>query len=251
MPEFRQALIDFAAALAETTNSDDAFSTFEGWANKLGLPNYSFAAVSTDLDGHVTNASGKTNLEDDYISQFIQNGFYEKDYIAALVSNGASVVDWGEVFAQFQSKGLPSVWSPALDFALQNGFSVGRTFQMSRYQTPTSINTTGISFIAEKGASSREFQDYFDNGQKFFGAAAQVLETAIDVGAVAKDYHRLTDREYEVLKLLAEGLQVQQIADRLNLADRTAAHHLATMRQKIGARTPAHAVAAGFRLGLL
>ena len=61
----------------------------------------------------------------------------------------------------------------------------------------------------------------------------------------------LTDRELEVLALLAEGLRNADIADRLVVSSRTVEHHVSAILAKLGARTRAEAAAAAVRLGLV
>jgi len=61
----------------------------------------------------------------------------------------------------------------------------------------------------------------------------------------------LTQREQEVLGLLAEGLHNAEIAQRLTLSSRTVAHHVQAILRKLGARTRAEASATAVRLHLL
>lgn len=62
---------------------------------------------------------------------------------------------------------------------------------------------------------------------------------------------QLTRRETQILKLLADGLTVDEIAARLFISYGTAKGLKAAMFVKLGAETSAHAVAIGFRRGLL
>lgn len=61
----------------------------------------------------------------------------------------------------------------------------------------------------------------------------------------------LTPRELQVLVLVADGLSRQEIADRHGVALETIKSQLKWCRIKMGARGTAHAVALGFRDGLL
>jgi len=61
----------------------------------------------------------------------------------------------------------------------------------------------------------------------------------------------LSDREQEVLVLLAEGLSNPEIADRLVIGRRTARAHVSNILQKLGAATRAEAVSVAHRRGLL
>jgi non-specific serine/threonine protein kinase len=61
----------------------------------------------------------------------------------------------------------------------------------------------------------------------------------------------LSPREFEVLRLAAQGLTDQQIADALFMSRRTATTHQANIRQKLGVQNRAEAVAYASREGLL
>ncbi len=61
----------------------------------------------------------------------------------------------------------------------------------------------------------------------------------------------LTDREVEVLRLLASGASNKEIADRLYLSVRTVERHITNLYAKIGARGKADATAYALRRGLL
>jgi HD-GYP domain-containing protein (c-di-GMP phosphodiesterase class II) len=61
----------------------------------------------------------------------------------------------------------------------------------------------------------------------------------------------LTDREVEVLRVLARGLSNREIADSLCLSPRTVQHHLASVYDKIGLRTRAGAAVFGIENGLV
>jgi DNA-binding NarL/FixJ family response regulator len=60
-----------------------------------------------------------------------------------------------------------------------------------------------------------------------------------------------TRRELEVLALLADGLVNREIAARLFLSEETIKSHVCHLLAKLHARSRAHAVALGFRRGLI
>ncbi|TIC81120.1 response regulator transcription factor [Nocardioides sp. GY 10127] len=62
---------------------------------------------------------------------------------------------------------------------------------------------------------------------------------------------RLTDREQEVLVLLADGLGAGQIGARLYMSESTAKSHIARIYQKLGAQNRAQALVTAMRMGLL
>jgi two-component system, NarL family, nitrate/nitrite response regulator NarL len=61
----------------------------------------------------------------------------------------------------------------------------------------------------------------------------------------------LTDREREVLKLVAEGLTAPQIGRRIHLSTATVKTHLSHLYEKLGVTERAAAVAAAMRRGLV
>lgn len=62
---------------------------------------------------------------------------------------------------------------------------------------------------------------------------------------------RLSDRERQVLDLLAEGLGVAAIAARLYISESTAKTHIAKVYEKLGAANRAQALVAAMRSGLI
>jgi predicted ATPase/DNA-binding CsgD family transcriptional regulator/transcriptional regulator with XRE-family HTH domain len=81
-----------------------------------------------------------------------------------------------------------------------------------------------------------------------------VRETAKNAGEPAPprpSQYPLTEREIEVLRLVAQGLSSKLIARRLSIAPGTVNYHLATVFNKLGVDTRAQAVAVATQRGLL
>jgi DNA-binding NarL/FixJ family response regulator len=62
---------------------------------------------------------------------------------------------------------------------------------------------------------------------------------------------RLTERELDVLRLLAEGLSHEEIGARLSIASETVRTHSRKAAERLGAKTRTQAVASAIRLGLV
>jgi DNA-binding NarL/FixJ family response regulator len=60
-----------------------------------------------------------------------------------------------------------------------------------------------------------------------------------------------TMREIEVLQLISDGLVNREIGERLFLSEETVKSHVRHLLAKLQARSRAHAVAVGFRRGLI
>ena len=72
-----------------------------------------------------------------------------------------------------------------------------------------------------------------------------------DASARVQGGASLTNREREILALLADGLGNKQIAARLDISPNTVKTHLELLFDKIGVSSRAEAVATGVRRGLL
>jgi DNA-binding NarL/FixJ family response regulator len=61
----------------------------------------------------------------------------------------------------------------------------------------------------------------------------------------------LTERERQVLRLLADGCSYEEIGQQLFISPETVRAHVAKTLRKLGARTRTQAVAAALRAGLI
>jgi len=76
---------------------------------------------------------------------------------------------------------------------------------------------------------------------------ASVRGPESDLGAVEE----LTDREVEVLRLLAEGFANKEIASRLGISDHTVKFHISSILAKLDVASRTEAVTVGIRKGLI
>jgi len=82
-------------------------------------------------------------------------------------------------------------------------------------------------------------------------SARDALGTSARVSAGTVRIETLTDREREVLAMLANGWSNHRIAGRLAISDNTVKAHVASILAKLGATTRTEAVTLGIRLGLV
>jgi DNA-binding NarL/FixJ family response regulator len=78
-----------------------------------------------------------------------------------------------------------------------------------------------------------------------------VLAGVLANGDANKHLASLTQREREVLRLLADGLRNEQIGQRLHIAGETARAHIRNAMRKLDADTRTHAVATALRHALI
>ena len=94
-----------------------------------------------------------------------------------------------------------------------------------------------------------------DHSRRFEAAAARRSGGNAAVIALAPPLRELqqepTLREIEVLQLVSDGLVNREIGQRLFLSEETVKSHVRHLLAKLQARSRAHAVAVGFRRGLI
>jgi len=84
------------------------------------------------------------------------------------------------------------------------------------------------------------------------GALARRVEAArLERSGADDNGHSLTGRELEILRLLAEGLDQNEIANRLNISPRTVATHVEHILPKLGVHSRAQAIAVAYRERLI
>jgi DNA-binding NarL/FixJ family response regulator len=86
------------------------------------------------------------------------------------------------------------------------------------------------------------------NGNGNRGVTAEVIPFT---GPVQQLEQEPTMREVEVLQLVSDGLVNREIGERLFLSEETVKSHVRHLLAKLQARSRAHAVAVGFRRGLI
>jgi DNA-binding NarL/FixJ family response regulator len=96
---------------------------------------------------------------------------------------------------------------------------------------------------------------YIDHSRRFDRAAARRSNGSAVVITFQTPLKELeqepTAREIEVLQLISEGLVNREIGKMLFLSEETVKSHVRHLLAKLQARSRAHAVAVGFRRGLL
>ena len=96
-------------------------------------------------------------------------------------------------------------------------------------------------------------KDHFDHAEMLLPALCnQAHETWCQLTAGGGEgTPSLSDREIEILSWLSHGKSTEDIAEIMEIAERTVNYHVANLKTKLGVETRAHAVAQAMRLRLI
>ncbi len=88
-------------------------------------------------------------------------------------------------------------------------------------------------------------------GRRFLSPDVAQTLALQSMGAERATPDVLSAREFEILKLLADGCTLTEIAEQLGLNPKTVSNHQSSIRQKLGAETATQLLRAAMRLGLV
>lgn len=113
----------------------------------------------------------------------------------------------------------------------------------------------GASGYLLKSATVRTIKDaihtVLDGGATIDPQVARyILETMKGISPKDEPKKTLSDRETEILALLADGLVKKEIADKLEISVTTVAYHVKHIYEKLNVQNAPAAVAKAFRIGL-
>ena len=139
----------------------------------------------------------------------------------------------------------------------------GRSGEVSSGSPPEPA--TSFELKARRGPADTEAVDaaerraimnrYMDHSRRFEAAAARRSNGEAEVIPFSPPLRELeqepTRREIQVLQLVSDGLVNREIGEHLFLSEETVKSHVRHLLAKLQARSRAHAVAVGFRRGLI
>lgn len=123
------------------------------------------------------------------------------------------------------------------------------------YYASLAINAGAGGYIAKSGSLDSVVSAIRAVCQGRVHIAPEVLDALVGYAAWDQvdqvDLTALTDRDHQVLELMAGGYRAAQIADRLGLAPATARSYVSKVIAKLGAHSHLEAVAVALRIGLV
>lgn len=129
-----------------------------------------------------------------------------------------------------------------------------RIVMVSMHTDPLTVRhamSSGAQGFVSKDSTFDELLRAIDRAMSGDSALSPDLEGVLSVGAESQHGSLLTEREEEVLQLLANGSSTPEIAGHLFISQKTVKNHLAAIYDKLDAVDRTQAVIRAVRLGIV
>lgn len=174
---------------------------------------------------------------DGWSERYAEAGHFRYDPLSRHCLATTEVFSWDEIPARlFADPRAAHVRHEAAAFRLMDGLCV---------PTRTSLGVGGLSLAGSRVDHEPEVR------QAVRLLALQVWDCLETIGGGAGRDVRLTQREKDVLRWIAQGKTVQDVATILAISDHTVGEHLKKVRGKLDTTNSAHSVVRALQLGLI
>ncbi|MBT9386653.1 LuxR family transcriptional regulator [Pseudooceanicola sp. CBS1P-1] len=242
---------DLAERFSAARTPDQIFATLEQELDQVGYGKYIYAQMYISESGQRSGYANRSTTDPEMRATYARERIFEADPLIDHAAGDTRPKFWSEIFDPAALKAMPRPYRRFSEVADGYGLRAGVTFRLEERPMGRGKLVTGVSLMQGPGVAPKGHDAQFLRFQPRLLTMLDHFRNSLDPSDVARDYYDLSLRERDVLGLTADGMQVQQIADNLGIADRTVAHHLGQARQKLFARTTSHAIAIALRAGLI
>jgi DNA-binding CsgD family transcriptional regulator len=223
-------LIDAADALSGAPDGDARWEAANSLASALGA---SAIVVTGYAEGSYLPDWARSSMSSDWRRDYWNEGLFRTDpLLQGRMLGAVPEVVRAEVVAD--SREVPpgvAAWGRLL-------FDAGYATLMPRvFPDATGPCQTAVTILSQADAADLPDRTTLSALLALIAAHIGPPEPGDTAGAVSAECQVLTDRERDVLCLLAQGLTTGRIAERLGLAEVTVHKHFRTAREKMGAAT--------------
>lgn len=235
------------AALAAATTAEDRFAALTKGLGSIGIDivNYGFFDASA-AERAATDIQFMTTMSSGWMDYYHGDGLAASDpHVLRVQAGRITPYLWGStIIDRLDDPGERRVALEGIDNGLKTGLFVPLASPLEPF-TPVA----GIALAS--ALSEAEFGKLF----ALHGAALTQIAYIFHHASIRGIWldrigaKRLSDRERDCLRHLADGRRQDAIADRLGIARVTVEMHLRSARQKLGARTLHEAIARALIFG--
>ncbi len=172
--------------------------------------------------------------------RYFSHGYLHWDPTIGLVRRASEPFIWSNIAEHID---LPASALRVMQEATEFGLNDGLTLTFSSVER----RPIGFSIAGER----LELDPPERRALELVVACGVAQAVQIDHRSARHGVVRLSPRQHDVLRWAAEGLKVEEIADRLSISAHTADMHLRNVRERLGVSNTIHAVAEAFRRGMI
>jgi DNA-binding NarL/FixJ family response regulator len=99
------------------------------------------------------------------------------------------------------------------------------------------IKAGAAGFLTKRSAPKEligAIKKVYQGGRYISTPVAEVLATSIHAGGQGAPHEKLSDREFQVMRMIATGMSLREIADELSLSEKTIGTYRARILEKMG-----------------
>ncbi|MEO0487636.1 MAG: autoinducer binding domain-containing protein [Pseudomonadota bacterium] len=212
----------------------------------FGTFNYVLAAgTSSGIDD--ARPINCNNMRADWIERYSQDRLDLNDYSFAYCQNSSTPLMWSDA-QELADAGF-------IDTKLMHALHCGADFGISKcvlVPLPTLGGfVSGGTLVAAPETSWSETKRMFRAQEADLVHIVSAFHAHVDHAEIAIDELRLTRREIDVLRWLADGLRYDAISDRIGNRRSTVEKQVLSARRKLSSRTTEQAVARAAWLGIV
>lgn len=181
-----------------------------------------------------------SNYPPAWLKRYHDEGFMEIDPTIAHGMRSSTPVVWDDAFFA----GVPHLWQEAQSHGLRYGWAQSRRDSEGTYSML-------IVARSDKSLNPDELRALTPRLQWLVGAGHEAMKRSGAAPARDTETVALTNREIDVLRWTAEGKTSAEVADILDISERTVNFHVNTVVAKLGVTNKTSAAVRAAMLGLL
>lgn len=219
-----------------------AQACFERIAEEASKIGFEYCTHGTRLPVPITRprTTMHSNYPQAWLQRYHEQGYMEVDPTVAHGMRSSAPIIWSDAF--FASS--PQLWEEAKSHGLRHGWAQSR-------RDPEGSYSLLVLARSEGSLTERTLQELTPRMQWLVNASHEAMKASVQEKGQEQAPAELSDREIDVLRWTAEGKTSAEVADILNISERTVNFHINTVVAKLGACNKTSAAVRAAMFGLL
>ena len=231
--------LDLIEGLTSPVTSEAVFSRIAEQAQRVG---FEFCTHGMRMPLPITRP--RTSMHSNYpvawLQRYQERGYMDIDPTVAHGMRSSQPALWNDAFFA----NTPELWAEAQQHGLRHGWAQSR-------RDPEGTYSLLVLARSEGALSEPELTHLTPSMQWLVHAAHEAMCRIGEAPQLEQPVLDLSDREIDVLRWTAEGKTSAEVADILNIAERTVNFHINSVVAKLGACNKTSAAVRAAMLGLL